>query len=301
MLERGSPVLPSPKALLDQYGLRPKHSFGQNFLCEARHAEHIAELAAPLGAETVLELGAGLGALTEKLLARGARVVAVERDRDLIPILADVLRAPVDAGTLRIVEADAKSADWALLFGDAKRRVVAGNLPYQITGPLLRKTVELASGIERAVFLVQREVAERLAAAPGRSDYGALSVFVQARFQVRRALTIRPGSFYPAPRVDSAVVVLEPHAEAVAEETPVFRSLVKLAFSSRRKTLRNAWRSLAPMETLSRVAETAGVSLDARGETLGVVAYARVARVLSELGGGDIALPEDEEPNEGEA
>jgi len=275
--------LSSPKALLDQHDLRPKHSFGQNFLCEERHAERIAALAAPSGGERVLEIGAGLGALTDKLLARGCSVVAIERDRDLLPILAGQFEADTKSGALRIVEADAKSADWSELFGDHPRRVLAGNLPYQITGPLLRRTVSLASAIERAVYLVQKEVADRLVASPGTGEYGALSVFSQAAFTIERAFVIRPGSFYPVPRVDSAVVVLSPLGERISTETPQFRAVVKLAFATRRKTLRNAWRGLGLGPALESIAEQAGVSLDARGETLGVAQFARVAQALVEL------------------
>lgn len=287
---------PSPKALLERFGLRPKHSFGQNFLCELRHAERIAELAAPAGSERVLEIGAGLGALTDKLLARGCSVVAIERDRDLLPILGELFAADSEAGVLNIVEADAKTADWDGLLGSHPQRVLAGNLPYQITGPLLRRTVSLAPRIERAVYLVQKEVADRLAARPNSGDYGALSVFAQAAFQVERAFVIRPGAFYPVPRVDSAVVVLTPHAEAVASETSTFRAVVKLAFAARRKTLRNAWRGLGAGEALVQIAADAGVSLDARGETLSVVEFARVARGLEGLGletTGDLGAEDD--------
>lgn len=283
--------LSSPKALLDRHGLRPKHSFGQNFLCELRHAERIAELAAPTGEERVLELGAGLGALTDKLLIRGCSVVAVERDRDLVPILQDEFVADIDSGRLEVVAADAKTVDWEALLGDHPRPVVAGNLPYQITGPLLRRTVSLAGKLERAVYLVQKEVADRLAAAPASAQYGALSVFAQAAFVVDRALTIRAGSFYPAPRVDSAVVVLSPRPERLAVETPLFRAVVKLAFGARRKTLRNAWRSLGVGDALERIADTAGVRLDARGETLTVAEFARVAHGLAELGPDAVSLP----------
>jgi len=287
--ELARPELSSPKALLAEHGLRPKHSFGQNFLCERQHSERIALLAAPAGDERVLEIGAGLGALTDRLLARGCSVVAIERDRDLLPILEQVFAADRERGRLELVEADAKAANWDQLLGEHPGRVLAGNLPYQITGPLLRKTIRLAAGIARAVYLVQKEVADRLAAAPGSGDYGALSIFVQAAFAVERALVIRPGSFYPAPRVDSAVVVLTPLAEPWARETPVFRALVKLAFSARRKTLRNAWRSLGAGDELERAAREAGVRLEARGETLAVADYARMARLIADAPG--IVLP----------
>lgn len=288
--------LSSPKALLALHGLRPKHSFGQNFLCENRHAERIAELAAPTGTERVLEIGAGLGALTDKLLGRGCSVVAIERDRDLLPILEQVFEVDRQRGQLELVEADAKAADWKALLGEGSGRVLAGNLPYQITGPLLRKTVSLAGFATRAVYLVQKEVADRLAAAPGTGEYGALSVFAQAAFAVERAFVIRPGSFYPVPRVDSAVVVLSPLTQPWALETPLFRAVVKLAFAARRKTLRNAWRGLGAGSALEDVAKEADVSLDARGETLSVAEFARMAALLANLPGLELpVLPGGEE------
>jgi 16S rRNA (adenine1518-N6/adenine1519-N6)-dimethyltransferase len=182
-----------------------------------------------------------------------------------------------------VLEADAKEADYpALLTSGPEPRVIAGNLPYQITGPLLERLVDLGAGIARAVALVQLEVADRLAAAHDTENYGALTVFVQARFTVERALVVRRGAFYPQPNVDSAVVVLTPRAEPIARETEVFRAVVHGAFRQRRKKLRNAWRGVAglPEEALLAAAERAGIKLDRRGETLSVAEFARMAREL---------------------
>lgn len=275
--------LPGPKSLLGQYGLRPKHSFGQNFLGDVHHAEHIARLAAPAGRERVLELGAGLGALSDRLLARGCSVVLVERDRDLIPALSEIFSQAISEGRAEVVEADAKMADWQTLLGEVEHRVVAGNLPYQITGPLLSKTTQLRHVIERAVFLVQKEVADRLVATPGGKEYGALSVFVQAQFSVTRPFTLKPGAFYPSPRVESAVCVLVPHTVPIAEETPLFRMLVRSAFGARRKTLRNAWKSIAASDVLAAAAETRGISLEVRGETLSATQFADMASELQKI------------------
>ncbi len=292
----GPAKLAGPRGLLDRFGLRPKHSFGQNFLGDAQLAARIAELCAPTGRERVLELGAGLGALSEKLLARAPQVILLERDRDLVPALRELFLEPIAAGRARVVEADAKTADWLSLLGPERPRVVCGNLPYQITGPLLSKSVRLARDIDRAVFLIQREVADRLVAEPGTKQYGALSVFVQAQFSVRRALLLKPGAFHPPPRVDSAVCVLSPLEVPVAEETRAFRLLVKSAFAARRKTLRNAWKSLAPGAVLDAAARGAGVSLDARGETLSPGQFASVCALLE----ASWAPPSNELSGEGE-
>ena len=272
----------SPKVLLERYGLKPKYSFGQNFLADERLATRIAEACAASGG-SVIELGAGLGALTRPLLASGVSfVLAVERDRDLVPALAQELAGDVDAGRLQILEEDAKSVDFAAaLAGRPKPHVVAGNLPFQITGPLLEKAVHSATSIERAVFLVQLEVADRLAAGAGSDSYGALSVFAQRAFKVARAFVIRRGAFYPQPNVDCAVVTLEPRG--VGPETNEFRTLVKRAFGQRRKKLKNAWAGLigergALVET---AAARAGIDLSLRGETLQVADFERMAKELS--------------------
>lgn len=246
----------------------------------------------------MLEIGAGLGALTDQLLDRGHRVTAVERDRDLVPALREIFEEQIAQGQLAILEADAKTLAWdeALGIGDegvvalAEKFVLAGNLPYQITGPLIEKTVHLGRKISRAVYLVQKEVADRLAAKENTKTYGALTVFVQAQFQVERAFVIKAGAFYPQPRVDSAVVVLKPHEKAIAEETSEFRQVVKGAFAARRKTLRNAWKSLLPAAELEDVARSGGISLDQRGETLTIAQFAHVAAELeSRRTGGEAA------------
>lgn len=278
------PASPSPKAELLAHGLRAKKHFGQNFLADENLARRIAELATEPPGGTVVEIGAGLGALTRPLLARAARVIAIERDRDLIPILEAELRSD----RLQLVEADAKKVDFVgLAAGGPRPWVLAGNLPYQITGPLLQKAVGVARRFDRMVFLVQLEVADRLAAAPGRAGWGALSVFVQAQFSVRRAFIVRRGAFHPQPGVDSAVVVLEPHAEPVVEEDDTLRALVHAAFAQRRKKLANAWQGVLGLDTerLARAAERAGIDLARRGETLEVAELARMAREVSACAG----------------
>lgn len=272
----------SPKQLLERYGLRPKYSFGQNFLADERLAARIADACAAQGG-SVVELGAGLGALTRPLLASGVEyVLAVERDRDLVPALSRELAAEIEAGRLSLLEEDAKRVDFATaLAGRPRPHVVAGNLPYQITGPLLEKAVHAAPSIERAVFLVQLEVADRLAAAPASDAYGALSVFAQRAFVVERAFVIKRGAFYPQPNVDSAVVTLTPRAGA-GPETKTFSSVVRLAFQQRRKQLRNAWSALGSDRgvPLAEIAARAGIDLSARGESLSVADFTRMAEEL---------------------
>jgi 16S rRNA (adenine1518-N6/adenine1519-N6)-dimethyltransferase len=275
------PGADSPKVLLERYGLKPKYSFGQNFLADERFTARIAETCAASGG-SVIELGAGLGALTRPLLASGvAWVLAVERDRDLVPALGQELAREVESGRLQIWEADAKTVDLAAqLAGKPKPHVVAGNLPYQITGPLLEKAVHASPSIDRAVFMVQLEVADRLAAPPNSDAYGALSVFAQRAFKVTRAFVVKRGAFYPQPNVDSAVVKLEPLG--AGPETDEFRSVVRSAFGQRRKKLKNVWAGIFGERglDLAAAAARAGIDLSARGETLGVAEFERMAAEL---------------------
>jgi 16S rRNA (adenine1518-N6/adenine1519-N6)-dimethyltransferase len=264
---------------LERHGLRPKHHFGQNFLADDHLNTKLADLIAT-GAASVIEIGAGLGALTHGLLQHGIPVTAIERDRDLIPVLHAEFQEAVAAGSLTLIEADAKTFAYGECIAALPRPcALAGNLPYQLTGPLLRTTCELAESLLRAVFLLQLEVTDRLVATPGSDHYGALSVFVQAAYDVKKAFAVRRGAFYPQPNVDSAVVVLTPLPARVAEEDRFFSSLVQAAFQQRRKTLKNAWRGLfdLPNEAIKSAAERAQIDLSVRGETLSVHDFARMS------------------------
>ncbi len=272
-----------PRSLLRAAGLRPKKTFGQNFLVAESIADAIARACVPdaeVGRARVVEIGAGTGALTHRLVQRAMHVVAIERDRDLVPVLAEAM-----AGTdTEVIEGDAQQVDLASLLGpptEGSPRVLCGNLPYSITGALLRRAVEHAASVDRAVFMVQDEVARRLTATPGGKEWGALTVFVRAAFATRRVLRAPPGAFHPAPEVTSAVVEFVPLRPPRALETETFRALVRGAFEMRRKTLRNAWASLAPgAGVLEEAAAAAGVDLRARGETLDVESFAQMAAAL---------------------
>jgi 16S rRNA (adenine1518-N6/adenine1519-N6)-dimethyltransferase len=269
--------------MLRERGLSPKKSFGQNFLQDPRIAERIADLASGgCASGTVLEIGAGAGALTMPLAQRFARVIAVERDRDLVPLLGEMF---ADMPHVSVLEADAAQLDWPELLGRGDRpRVVAGNLPYHLTGRLIEMAVHAARHIDRAVLMVQRELADRLAARPATGDYGALTVFTQAAFAIEVAVRVSPGAFFPAPRVDSAVVVLTPLDPPRADETDTFRELVRRAFGQRRKMLKRAWKGVFGWsdDDLRRNASAAGIDLDARGETLTIEQFAALARLDDE-------------------
>jgi 16S rRNA (adenine1518-N6/adenine1519-N6)-dimethyltransferase len=276
-----TPGHPSPRALLEKYGLRAKKSWGQNFLGDEGILDEIARLAAPREGDPVVELGAGLGHLTARLLARGARVVAVERDRDL----ARVLRAELGESVV-LLEADAARLDLGRIaaeHGADGRVAVVGNLPYHLSSPILFSLLDQAEHVSRAVFLLQREVAERLSAAPGTRAWGILSVLLQREAFVSVERIVPPGAFLPPPKVESAVLcaIFRPPEHPVAD-TARFRRLVKAGFAQRRKTLANALgaASLAEPAALSAALARAGIDPRRRAETLTVAEWAALDRAL---------------------
>lgn len=272
----------NPKALLLRHGLRAKKSFGQNFLADEQLLSKTAALVSPDA--SVIEIGAGLGGLTRALLSAGHRVTAVERDRDMLPILREELADYTATGQLTLMEADAKQVDYALLFESMPRpRALVGNLPYNLSGPLLQTTCALAAAIDQGIFLLQQEVVDRLSAKPGSASYGALSVFTAAAYDVQRAFLVRRGAFYPQPSVDSAVVVLSAKSSPVVESEE-FRDAVRTAFAQRRKVLRNNWQPLAARYHVSveELGAATGINLNVRGETLGVADFLRVEQYLKQ-------------------
>jgi 16S rRNA (adenine1518-N6/adenine1519-N6)-dimethyltransferase len=207
-------------------------------------------------------------------------VIAIERDPDMLRVLA----AELGAHGVEVLHEDAAALDYGALavrFGAPLS--VAGNLPYAITGAILRNLVEHRRSIARAVVMVQREVRNRLVAEPGPGDYGALTVFTQAAFEVDTVVRLGAGAFHPRPRVDSAVVRLMPRAAPLAEETPAFRRAVRAAFQSRRKTLRNALATTTTPVLASQALAAAGIDPDRRGETLSVLEFAVLAAALTRV------------------
>lgn len=278
--------------------MRPKKHFGQNFLTDQRAARAIAEAATTPEGGTVVEIGAGTAALTAPLAERAARVIAIERDPDLVPVLHERLTTAIEEGRVTVLQGDATAMDWPPLFaGGPRPHTIAGNVPYLITGRLIETAVEIADHIDGVVLMVQKEVADRLVAEPGTREYGALTVFVRAAFRVQRLFVVRAGSFFPRPEVDSAVVTFTPERPRRALETETFRAAVKAAFGMRRKTLRNAWRGLCGWsdEEIAARAAAAGISLDARGETLAVEQFRKMVAPLgtatTEAASSDTAPP----------
>jgi 16S rRNA (adenine1518-N6/adenine1519-N6)-dimethyltransferase len=246
----------------------PRRRFGQNFLVDRSVVASLVAAIDPQREERMVEIGPGLGALTEPLLARLDVLHVVEIDRDL----AARLSARFPPERLRIWQADALAFDFCALGPDLR---VVGNLPYNISSPLLFHLAGMAACLRDCHFMLQREVVDRMVAAPGGKEYGRLSVMLQYRFQAQRLLRVAPGAFRPAPKVESAFVRLVPHRPLPlqAADESVLAQVVARAFGQRRKTLRNALRELIDAQDLAAL----GIDPGLRAETLPVEAFVRIA------------------------
>ncbi len=260
-----------PRTFLSRHKLRPKDSFGQCFLISPHVVRSIVEAVDARPDETVIEIGTGTGTLARCLAPSARRVLAIERDRDLVSaLLADPLPSNVT-----VVEADAATFDYGAVYAEGPTAVV-GNLPYQITGRLIRALVE-TPGWRVAVVMVQQEVGRRLAASPGDDDWGALSVFTQAACAVEKVCGATPGCFHPAPRVLSTVIRLTPRQTPLAVEDKRFQQVVKALFAARRKTMRNGLASVVGRDFAAAVCESVGINPGVRPETLTIEQLGRLS------------------------
>lgn len=257
----------------------PRKSLGQHFLSDPRILGRIADALAPGPAETVIEIGPGRGGLTKELLQRAGRVIAIEIDRALA---AQLRSRYADEPRLDIIERDVLETNLGALAGGEFSLV--GNVPYYITTPILFHALRPPRPT-RAVYLVQREVADRLSAAPGTKAYGALTVNVSALATAETLFKVSPGAFSPPPSVDSAVVRITPRADpAIApHEEERFRVMVQQAFGMRRKQMRRVVRSIlsVPAERADEILAVAGIDPEARPETLSPERFAAVLRQVA--------------------
>lgn len=257
---------------------RPRKRFGQHFLSDRRLLGRIADSLQATPADTVIEIGPGRGALTEQLLERAGRVIAVEVDRDLAALLRERWGA-LGAERFSVVQGDVLEQDLGALAGGPY--LLIGNVPYNITTPILFHAMKRPRP-ERAVYLVQREVAERVIAGAGDEAYGALSVNVQALARAELLFGVPAKAFDPPPKVESAVLRITPRADPVVapEEEESFRVLVQGAFGLRRKQLRRVLRTLWSLDAdrADAALRRAGIDPEARPETLGAPEFAALLR-----------------------
>lgn len=277
---------PQIKSLLAEHGLRPKKRLGQNFLIDRNVLNRLIEATCAAPNTNVLEIGPGLGVVTLELAIRDANVICVEADKDFQPILQKVLS---DYSNVRIIIEDFLRIDLTELLKDSGKWVVVGNLPYYITSPIIAKLIEFKQFFSSVLLMVQREVAQRLQAAHGSSDYGALSVFVQYHCEIQSVMKVSRNVFYPIPDVDSELIKLtirEMPAVTVNNED-LFFSIVKAAFGKRRKTLFNALGSSDELkwdkDRARIVIESAGIDGNRRGETLSLEEFANLANVSENM------------------
>jgi len=257
-------------------GHRARKRFGQNFLHDRHWIERIAKAVNATEGDDIVEIGPGQAALTRELIAGAGKVRAVEIDRDLAAWLKETFPE-----SLSLIEADALTLDWTQVAKNDNLRVV-GNLPYNISSPLLFKLLEAADHVKDQHFMLQKEVVDRMVAQHGSKTYGRLSVMLQWRYRMQKLFDVPPGAFNPPPKVMSSVVRMIPKAK---EEVPsvdfeLFSSVVANAFSQRRKTIRNALSALLSSEEIS----ACDVDLSTRAEALPLDAFVRLAQKAEALG-----------------
>jgi 16S rRNA (adenine1518-N6/adenine1519-N6)-dimethyltransferase len=272
---------------LREAGLRAKHGLGQNFLADVDVLEGILREADPAPGRRVLEIGPGLGFLTGGLLAAGATVTAVELDAGMATFLRDTYASEVDDARLRLIEGDALDQDLPALVPPPYD--VVANLPYHITSPVLHRLLERPPRAEQLVLMLQREVAERVAAEPGGMSY--LSVFVQYHAKARVAFRVPREAFEPAPKVESAVLVLEPYPDDdrldAADEDRLWR-VVQAGFRERRKMLHNVLARQLPVDAdrVDAALAAVGIARDRRPQTVAVGEWIALAEALGPIPAG---------------
>ena len=273
------------KALLARHGFRFSKSMGQNFLIDDRVPRDIAEASGAGPGVGVLEIGPGIGPLTRELAGRADKVVSVELDRSLLPILAETL---ADCPNAEVVSGDILKTDIPALIGEKFQGLTpaaCANLPYNITTPAITALIE-ANCFSSVTVMIQREVAKRICAAPGTTDYGAFSVYCQYYTTPELLFEVPPDCFLPAPKVTSAVVRMVPRpAPAEVDDPNHFFRVVRAAFALRRKTLLNSLSANlpCPREEIARAIADCSLPADVRGERLSIPQFAQLSRRLRGL------------------
>lgn len=279
----------SPRILLAGANRRPQKSLGQNFLIDPNIPEAIVHRSKITAEEVVLEIGAGLGALTFPLSSVAQKVYAVEKDPVLVQLLESEMLS-LQRRNIIIIEADALRLDLSTFMTAEKKKItVAGNLPYNISSQILIRLIGYRSSLNRAVLMFQKELAQRIAAQPGTKTYGRITILLQYCAEIRSVMAVRAGCFYPKPKIDSEVVEIRfmPEPKHPAIDEGCLFSVVKAAFSKRRKTLKNALGSsslFAGGQAAEAVLEAVDIDPDRRAETVSVEEFVALSNAIASQG-----------------
>lgn len=278
---------PDARVLLDRYGLRAKKSFGQNFLISDRALRAITDATVSSDDDWIVEIGAGLGTLTSRIAERvtAGKVIALEPDPDMIRVLRAELG---EVDNLEIEQVDALHYDLRGAASLGQKITVCGNLPYHLASQLIFRVIDARDVIRFAVFMIQKEMADRILARPGTKEYGALGVMVRTYCDVSTVIKVGAGSFVPPPKIDSTVIKLVPLPNA-EPRVPIadhahYSKVVHAAFGQRRKTLRNALRSAWSDEQIDAALAATSIDGGRRGETLDIAEFGKLAAALPVAG-----------------
>ncbi len=270
--------------VVKKYGFRFTKSLGQNFLKDESVVDSIVDSAELTAEEVVLEIGPGIGVMTDKIAEQAGKVIAVEIDQKLIPILEETM---AHHENIILINKDILKIDLKELkeeyFPNQRPKIIA-NLPYYITTPIIMMFLESGFEFDSMTVMMQKEVAQRIAADPGNKTYGALSVMVQYYTQVEKVMDVPRGSFVPEPDVESMVLRLRPHETPIVEidSHEMFRKTVKAGFSTRRKTLLNALSNNFPKDTVREALKISGIDPGLRAEKLDIESFAKLANAFEQ-------------------
>lgn len=277
------------RELMTRYGIVAKKKYGQNFLINKSVPERIAREGCPGEGDGILEIGPGMGTLTYELCKRAKKVVALEVDESLLPVLKYTLS---EFDNVKVICADAMKTDLVRICGEefagCKNLRVCANLPYYITSPVLMHLLESSASFQTVTVMVQKEVADRLTADAGSKEYGAITAAVGFYGNAKKLFTVSPGSFFPAPKVESCVVQIGTYKESPYKDcdAELLFSLIKASFGQRRKTLCNALKEVllpGEWEILEKTLQKMKFGADVRGEKLDISDFAELSRVLTEV------------------
>ncbi|MDY0361242.1 MAG: 16S rRNA (adenine(1518)-N(6)/adenine(1519)-N(6))-dimethyltransferase RsmA [Desulforegulaceae bacterium] len=274
----------TPSKIMKEYGYFPKKEFGQNFLVDPSTPEMIIKKAEIEKGSNIIEIGSGLGALTKAASRHGDFVFGIEKDKRLIPILEKELEKDL-CSNVKIINQDILKTDIGSLLSTEKKNYLIGNLPYNISSQIIFQALEQSHKIEKCVFMLQKELAQRIAAPKGTKDYGRISVILKYYADLKIIAGLKPSLFYPRPKVDSSVIVIEFKKEQTnkVKDEKTFHEIVKLSFGQRRKTLKNSLgKGIKDKALLQNIFESLDLSLSSRGEDLELEDYINISNKLSE-------------------